>query len=301
VWPPLPAMFAGVFFVVWLSAEAFLLHGGARVGLAPLAAQQPGIKVGSDRFTLVYTCGKCDTRNVVRVKRVAWEKGVVIGKCFGCGATHLLADNSGKMDVTNMTQFKNAFDDAKLRGIPAQRLDASDPAALAAAGIELLPDGNVSLTVRDGDTPRLDPETGRVVALTRNETAAPPELATSPVDEPQAAATSPRDEQPANTIELVREDAPTIELPEGVGPGGVLKIQTPAGQLIHLSVPDGSGPGSKLVVNGIVEVRVPAGATDQDVLSVTLPDNSTVPVLLTAEDVLPDSVVAVGYPVDILQ
>lgn len=42
-----------------------------------------GIPVGGDRFTLVYTCGKCETRNLIRVNRIAWEKGVVVGKCFG--------------------------------------------------------------------------------------------------------------------------------------------------------------------------------------------------------------------------
>eukprot|EP00551_Chaetoceros_affinis_P005577 CAMPEP_0203673224 /NCGR_PEP_ID=MMETSP0090-20130426/11451_1 /ASSEMBLY_ACC=CAM_ASM_001088 /TAXON_ID=426623 /ORGANISM="Chaetoceros affinis, Strain CCMP159" /LENGTH=249 /DNA_ID=CAMNT_0050538815 /DNA_START=64 /DNA_END=813 /DNA_ORIENTATION=+ len=51
--------------------------------------------VGSRKFELQYTCKMCETRNVHKVSRLAYTKGVVITVCKGCMAKHLIADNLG--------------------------------------------------------------------------------------------------------------------------------------------------------------------------------------------------------------
>lgn len=49
--------------------------------------------VGSRKFELQYTCNVCETRNVHKVSRLAYTKGVVITVCKGCMTKHLIADN----------------------------------------------------------------------------------------------------------------------------------------------------------------------------------------------------------------
>lgn len=253
--------------------------------LAPLAANT-GIQVGSDRFSLVYTCGKCNTRNVIKVSRKAWNSGVVIGKCFGCDAKHLLADNTGLTDTTNGTKFSDAFNDALRRGVPAKRLDTSDKEALRAEGIELLEDGNFSLVAREGETTRT--ENGRVVA-----TSSSPMNATIAQEEEVEDVVIVDGEK---EVELVAEDAPVVRLPQGIQAGAVLKIQTPAGDMIHLGVPEGAYEGCFLIVEGLVQLQVPEDA--EDVMSVPLPDGTVVPVVLDDTDE-PGSLVSIGFPVTI--
>lgn len=64
---------------------------------ANLSDLSSGIKisdeVASRKFQLQYTCKLCDTRNVIKVNRIAYRKGIVIAKCKGCENKHLIADN----------------------------------------------------------------------------------------------------------------------------------------------------------------------------------------------------------------
>ena len=57
-----------------------------------------GIKISADqiasrKFQLQYTCKICNTRNSIKVTRIAYRKGIVIAKCKGCDNKHLIADN----------------------------------------------------------------------------------------------------------------------------------------------------------------------------------------------------------------
>jgi protein import protein ZIM17 len=43
----------------------------------------------------VFTCGWCDVRQSKVFTRMAYEQGVVVVKCNGCGVQHIMADNLG--------------------------------------------------------------------------------------------------------------------------------------------------------------------------------------------------------------
>ena len=52
----------------------------------------------------VFTCNKCETRQSKVFSRLAYEQGVVVVKCEGCGVQHIMADNLGYFE--NMTGEK---------------------------------------------------------------------------------------------------------------------------------------------------------------------------------------------------
>ena len=56
------------------------------------------------KFQLQYTCNVCETRNCHLVSRVAYRNGVVITRCKGCQAQHLIADHLG------WTDYKGGFE-----------------------------------------------------------------------------------------------------------------------------------------------------------------------------------------------
>ena len=70
---------------------------------------------------------------------------------MGCDARHMLADNAGLTDQTNSSRFSNVVNDAIAKGETVRRESLNDAEALADCGVELLPDGNVSLVARAGE------------------------------------------------------------------------------------------------------------------------------------------------------
>jgi len=56
---------------------------------------KPVAFVGSQKFELQYTCNICETRNSIKVSRLAYRKGLVIARCKECDSKHLIADNIG--------------------------------------------------------------------------------------------------------------------------------------------------------------------------------------------------------------
>ncbi|PNF17786.1 DNL-type zinc finger protein [Cryptotermes secundus] len=57
-----------------------------------LQSQQFVAKI-TGRFQLIYTCKKCNTRNVAHISKLSYQQGVVIVCCQGCSVKHLIADN----------------------------------------------------------------------------------------------------------------------------------------------------------------------------------------------------------------
>jgi len=47
------------------------------------------------KISMVFTCCRCETRQMRTFTRLAYEKGIVIVQCKGCGVRHLIADNLG--------------------------------------------------------------------------------------------------------------------------------------------------------------------------------------------------------------
>ncbi|CAJ1403689.1 unnamed protein product [Effrenium voratum] len=48
---------------------------------------------------ILFTCKVCETRNSHMISRLAYQQGIVIATCPGCGNRHLLADKTGLLDV----------------------------------------------------------------------------------------------------------------------------------------------------------------------------------------------------------
>lgn len=46
-------------------------------------------------MALAFSCGRCDARVAKSFSKQAYEQGVVIITCPGCGGRHLIADNLG--------------------------------------------------------------------------------------------------------------------------------------------------------------------------------------------------------------
>lgn len=75
---------------------------------ANLSGLSSGIKISDEvlsrKFQMQYTCKVCDTRNTIKVNRIAYRKGMVIAQCKGCESKHLIADNLNwlnEFDVDN--------------------------------------------------------------------------------------------------------------------------------------------------------------------------------------------------------
>ena len=236
------------------------------------------------------------------VSRVAWTTGLVIGKCRGCDAKHMLADNGGLTDETNSSRFSNVVNAAIGKGEAVGRLGLDDALALAEAGVEVLPGGNVSLVPRGAEEAVFD-ESGAVVATKPGAEvegaggllgaeAAPAAPAVEEEEEADVAEAKPPLQLPAA--------APVVAVPPGPEPGDVLRVDTGGQGIIHVRVPDGAAAGSLLRLEGAVEVRVPLDAAAGDVLPVQLPDRSAVYVELLPEDANPGMALNVAFPVVVL-
>ena len=46
-------------------------------------------------YALMFTCGQCNTKGIKSFTKNAYHHGVVMIRCDGCDAVHLVADNLG--------------------------------------------------------------------------------------------------------------------------------------------------------------------------------------------------------------
>lgn len=264
----------------------------------------------SSSFTLVYTCNRCDTRNMNLVQRKSWESGVVISTCQGCQHKHLLADATGLLDRTNITGFSNVANQLRERGETVQELATDSDDALQqleALGIRLDDGGNFTLVPRDGDEnivtremnervqavgPHVDEAMKRVPINTSHLFA--------PFD-PQAAAVPPeaRVAPCVSTRSLFEAGSVfTIGMPEGPEPGDMLNLETHIGTML-LPVPDGADPGCGLQVQGAVSFELSETVREGEVIELAADDGTTF-VVSAPEDVPGGSSLMIADPVYVI-
>jgi len=264
-----------------------------------------------DKFGMVYTCGKCNTRNAISVTRVAWNSGVVVATCRGCGAKHLLADNEARMDLGNDTGFRNIVQLMEARGEDVTKLDSSDPEALKAR----------NLTLGADDRLRLLDDDGSLLEDDGSGLPAPPALRLPPDDDPPPPSLQPPPQEEVEDVDV----APLIlTLPDGWqqracregGARPALAVDSQFG-LLHVPVPREAGDQSRLVVEGMVEVGLGPGYPHWiqssgegdweqttswkvgDAVAVNLPDGVVARIKIT-DNALEDAMVRVGFPVVVL-
>ena len=63
----------------------------------------PGSQTGGKKLAIIFTCTVCNTRAAKQFTEHAYNKGVVLVKCPGCGNQHLIADN--------LSMFTDSTDD----------------------------------------------------------------------------------------------------------------------------------------------------------------------------------------------
>ena len=108
-----------------------------KIGLANLG------QLKDRKLALAYTCKVCSARNTKLISKQAYEKGVVIVKCEGCGNHHLIADNLGWWAELSAQGIHNIEDILAAKGENVRRIaNESDMAEIS----ELL---NCFLKIKD--------------------------------------------------------------------------------------------------------------------------------------------------------
>lgn len=63
----------------------------------------PGTRVAEGGYMVAsFVCKKCDTRNTKKFSKLSYQKGIVLIQCEGCKGYHLIADNLGWFEDTDV-------------------------------------------------------------------------------------------------------------------------------------------------------------------------------------------------------
>lgn len=96
--------------------------------------------MSSRTLALISDCGKCGTKINKTFSRVAYEKGLVLVRCDGCGVRHLIADNIGWFQHVPGKNLDDYYPGRVVKG-------KMSPGSLSEDGkidVEIDIDGNVS-------------------------------------------------------------------------------------------------------------------------------------------------------------
>ncbi len=74
----------------------------------------------AEKMLIVYTCKVCNTRNSQEISKIAYQEGIVVSKCSNCKTSHLVADNTGKLDMAEYGKKIDTYLESK--GETVQRL-----------------------------------------------------------------------------------------------------------------------------------------------------------------------------------
>ena len=277
-------------------------------------------QVAGDSFKLVYTCKRCDTRNMIEVKRVSWNEGIVIATCQGCNAKHLIADNTGLLDLGGFTNFTNAVEELINRGEEVNRVHIDGPmqgddgaaqSRLSDFDMAIDPDdGSVQLMPRPGDE--------NIVRKDRVSAVGPIVDPSLVVDDIQgvksATVTAPKDDESSTDATAGGEvgarmdsyaggGAMVVDLPPGAEPGDLLQLSIGSdtgggrrsGQIMMLPVPEGAEAEGKVEILGAIEFMVPDGKKEGDVLLLQTPSGEEIAIGIPP-GVSEGSFLQVGYP-----
>ena len=125
----------------------------------------PFARVAPRKFQILFTCKICETRNSHMISRLAYQQGIVIATCPGCGSRHLLADKTGLLDVgiwdveqlaqqgENVTRlttdgYKQVGADLQVEDLPDMVQDEKSPLLVRNKDglIEALPEENLGVS-----------------------------------------------------------------------------------------------------------------------------------------------------------
>ena len=104
-----------------------------KIGLANLG------QLKDRKLALAYTCKVCSARNTKLISKQAYEKGVVIVKCEGCGNHHLIADNLGWWAELSAQGIHNIEDILAAKGENVRRIANESDMEEISEQLELLP------------------------------------------------------------------------------------------------------------------------------------------------------------------
>lgn len=82
------------------------------------------------KMSMIFTCCRCETRQMRSFTRLAYEKGIVIVQCKGCGVRHLIADNLGWYYDWLEKGDTNVQDIMARKGVTVPRLQGEEALSL---------------------------------------------------------------------------------------------------------------------------------------------------------------------------